>query len=370
MNFSLTLYEKLLVSSTTRIANLTRHAPNWARSIRAVGGYWQGDFTIKPNTMPIIEMIDFFNRGIGRRIVEDTHGITTWEGEIVQMDLTLDGITYRRTMDSERWHNRVKVAYTDNATNIATATAWSEDTDSSDVYGESEYIDLVGSNYSATVAEALRDRRLAENAFPKSVPVGGLTFARGITQRQDSLRVNCAGYVFGMNRRYRESDIAAANVSTQISTLVGNSEFVTAGSIDTNALSVPVKCSDISQRLWDVIEELILMGDGSGNRWVGGVHEDRKFDYNLAETAVTHYWRDGRLLNKASAPVVASMIKPDIVVRISGAPIGVVPPGGDVIDNPRNVWIEEVEFIAPDGYRLIPYGGGYEILESQHVATG
>ena len=153
------------------------------------------------------------------------------------------------------------------------------------------------------------------------------------------------------------SNTAAAAISTQITTLVGESEFVTAGSIDTNSDTVAISCSEVSTRLWDLIDEFIAMGDTSGNRWVGGVMAGRKFDYRQAETTVTHSWHNGRLYDKANVPVLPSMIKPDIIVHNSDAPKGETPPGGNLWSNPQNFYIEEVEFIYPDQYRLTPYRG-------------
>lgn len=362
MAYTLSMHHRLTVNDTSGyyiagLSALTHHAQGWIRSTRAIGGYWQGDFFITPDTMSRTDMQYFFNHNLGRRVEETTYNITTWEGEIVQMDITIGGVTYRRTLDFERWHNRVKVRYTDNATSIATATAWSENTNSSDVFGESEYIDTVGNNYDATSAAALRDRRLTENAYPKPIPVGGFEFTGKDTPRDNTLAVLCVGYVFSMNRRYRETDTAAANVSAQINTLVGESEFVTAGSIDTNTLQVPIVGSDIPFRLWDGIEEMIEMGAADGSRWIGGVYAGRKFDYKAAETAVLAFWRNGRLYQRANHIPEPSLIKPDMIVQIDDQPFGYLPSGGNVWDDTRRVYIEEVQFIAPNGYRLIPYGG-------------
>jgi hypothetical protein len=310
-----------------------------------------GDFTITSNTMNRIQMVNFYRQGIGRRIVEKTAGITTWDGEIVDMVLVLEGQSYHITLDPERWHNKVKTKYG------YSETAFSEDTDSSDVYGESGYIDYIGGAYDSTSATAKRDKRLADNAFPRSRPQGGSGGGLAVQTGGNTLHVMCAGYVFSMNRRYQTSDIAAGNLSAQISTLVGNSEFVTAGTIETNTLSVPVSVTGVEVRLWDLISELVEMGDASGNLYVGGVYEDQKFHYEAAETVVTHYWRKGRLLNRGFSQVLPTMIRPDIIVQFENSPGEFIPPGGAARDDPRSVYIEEVEFIAPNSYRLIPTGG-------------
>lgn len=346
--------------SNNLVANLTNHAPNWRRTIRACGGFYLGDFTITNETMAPESIWDLFVSSIGRRIVERTAGIVTWEGEIVQMNCAIDSQSWQITLDPERFQNKVKVNYTDAATGAQLATAWSEDTDSSDIYGESCYIDTVGDHYDSTIAVARRDRRLIEFAFPQTLPVGEMVSAFTPNPQKAevvTLSVRCAGYYNSMNRRYQEADIASTAISSQISTLVGNSEFVTAGRIETNSDTIAVECAAIPQRLWDLVSELIKVGDASGNRWVGGVYAGREFIYEQAATTVTHYWKDGQLLDKGKCPMVPSMIMPNIVVQASVGIPGALPPGGNVWDNVRNTWVEEVEFEWPDKYRIIPYGG-------------
>lgn len=354
---SLLLYGRLSQDTTSFMMDLTRYAQNWVRSTRAIGGYWVGDFSITSEEMSLPEMTQFYNTLLGCRVVELTGGVITWEGEIAEMDLTLGGMTYRRTLNPERWHNRVKVHYTDNSSGSATATAWDENESSAKKYGESEYVDVVGDHYTSSSAQALRDRRLAENAYPVPVPVGALSMADRDAKTPPSLHVICEGFVYSINRRYRESDTAAAAISTQITTLVGESEFVTAGSIDTNSDTVAISCSEVATRLWDLLDEFIAMGDTSGNRWVGGVMAGRKFYYRQAETQVTHHWHDGQLYDASGVLIEPPFIKPDIIVHVGDAPVGETPPGGGEWNNPQNIYVEEVEFIYPNQFRLIPYRG-------------
>lgn len=353
---ALFLYDRLATSDSALIANLTHHALNWRRSTRAIGGYYLGDFTITTATMPRIDIWSFFQNNIGRRIVERTAGTVSWEGEIAEMDLQIDNITWRITLNQERFHNKVNVYYTDATTGSQASSGWSENTDSSDIYGESCYIDVVGQHYDSTVATARRDRRLVEFAYPQSIPVGDLT-ARADPTIPPTLTVRVQGYCLGMNRRYQTADISATALSSQIATLVGYSEYIAAGRIETNSLSVPISCADSPRSLWDLIAELIAIGDAAGDRWIGGVYADRQFIYEEARTTVSHYWRRGQLITRANTPVIPSLITPDMVVQLSAAVPGEDLPGAQVWDSPRNVWIEEVEFEVPDRYRLIPYGG-------------
>lgn len=332
--------------------DVTRHAANWTRSTRADGGFWTGDFTITSETMTGDQMAAAYDDWIGKRIVEVGALVpdVNWEGMIVEMTLTLGGVQYTTSLDLELWHNNVVVNYGhDN-------TASSENTESSDVYGESQYIDYVGTAYTSTEAEARRDRRLADNAFPKSRPSGGLTSGETPNDAPNSLHVVCAGYVLSMNWLYQTTDVAAANVSTQIEMLVGNSEFVTAGIIEENTLQVPITAAGINPRLWDLIQELIGMGDASGNRYIGGVYGGRVFNYTAAETSLTHYWRNGRLYDELGCPVLPTVARPDMWVQVLTAPSSHPNVSGVVSTFPQNVYIEEVEFSAPNSLRMIPAG--------------
>jgi len=350
--YHLHLHERL-AHGTAYLRDLTAQAPNWKRTTRAMGGFWQGDFTITSEMMNLLAMRNLYDTIIGCRIVENTAGIVTWEGEVSQLELTVEGVTSRRSLAPEFFHNRVKVTYTDNASHATGATTWVEDTSSSELYGQSCYIDVVGDGYNITAAEGRRDRRLSENAYPKSVAVGGLSVETDAAQQSNQLRVICSGYVFSLNRRFRESDTAPTDASTQIATLVGESEYITAGQIDANTLSVPIAGSEIPWRLWDGIEDIINMGDASGNRWIGGVYQDRRFYFYHASTEVTHYWAHGRLLDINYVPVPPTMVEPNSIVQVSGSSFGQELTSANAWDSPRNSYIEEVEFIAPDKYRLV-----------------
>jgi len=51
-----------------------------------------------------------------------------------------------------------------------------------------------------------------------------------------------------------------------------------------------------------------------------------------------------------------TFIRPNIIVE-RDAPFGVTAISGNDWDNPRQFYVEEVEFVAPNRYRLIPFEG-------------
>lgn len=457
---SLHLYPKPRLGAG-HVIDLTRYAwPTWRRSIRARGGFWMGDFSITHDQMSRDQMWAFYQTGIGRILRERSFGITTWEGEIYEMTLTVGGISYMMTLDPDRWHNKVRVQHTypriqdseqgalaydpggttatfqdagqdftewatdapgpavyqcivtndDDSTvhffvgpattvtnpndacrtyldvemttmgwngetafktpvsyaishveraGVSELTDWAEVADSIAQYGEAQYIDVRGEML-PDVAEGIRDRRLTEHAYPHSIAVGGASSDAGRLAQEDRLDVTCAGFVFSMNRRYMESDTVPDDLSDQVALLVDGSadaaEFVTAGNITANtALQHAIMRADNPQRLWDLCEELVDMGNGA-DRWIAGVYAGRLLDYGPAETERTYYWRSGRLVNRLGIPIYPTLIRPNIVVE-GEAIFGATPSSGNTFDNPRQFYVEEVEFIAPRSYRLIPYEG-------------
>jgi hypothetical protein len=415
-----------------------------------MAGCWSGEADITNATMSRLEMQRVYNMAVGKMIQEVTYGIVSWEGEVVAVELELDGILHRRTMDPEHFHNKVKVQYRwpvdedsnqgnltynpvadsfqddgqdfsdyssaagtptylitvhnndatfaygyllshfttlnpNDSVNVAkdlsrtagwngtTAakvpisytvsnvelrgstqeTDWSADADATasiEEYGYSEYIDVRG-ELTDESADAMRDRRLVRHKWPSSQTVDGLSV--GEKQRDtSSLRIICSGYALSMNRRYQEADLWATNISDQITTLVGTSDWVTAGKIDANTTLASVRGSEIPIRTWDAIEELIEMGDTSGNDWVGGVSPGRTFNYNLAATEPTYNWYGGKATNLHGVPLAPTLIMPDRIINISDVPLGVVPPDGGEWHSPHNEYINTVEFIAPRGYRI------------------
>ena len=174
-----------------------------------------------------------------------------------------------------------------------------------------------------------------------------------------------------MNRDYRESDLAAANASDQVTALTNASQWVTPGRIGTNTMPMPIEATSVPGRLWDLISEIAEAGDGT-NRWIAGVYAGRKLNYELASTTERFYWRDGKLVDKAGGDLwnrVPSLITPNIVVKNEALPTGGVLPGGTTLDDLRRMWIEEVEYTYPDGYRLVPAESDFEPLMSATLAT-
>ena len=345
---TLNLYDKPAIGTSYR-GNLIGLSTSWRRTKQALGGYHLGRFAIKNRGMQ--ELTDFYNTWLGFKIVETTFGMESYSGIIWQLDLIKNGVNYRRTLDPRVWHNRINVYYND-ANYEQQTTGWSENTSSSDIYGEMEFIYSLGGALSSS-ATALRDRALVEHAWPISRNVGNVDVSEAKPQLSgDGLYITTAGFKSTLNWQYYTSD-TPATASSLINTLVGASEFVTAGRIETNSLSSRVECSEIPQRVGDLVDSIIGQGDSSGNVWKGGVYADQKFVYEQAPTTVDYELQGGKLYQSGVVVDALPLVNPGFYIRDTNAPTGYQPPGtSNIWDDPQVSYCHEVEFVWPNMLRL------------------
>ena len=104
--YALSLYGPVIDTSPGFEAALTQTARGWKRSIRNMGGCWQGSFTLFGEATTLQ---DRFRRWLGYDLRERAGGITSWRGLIYEMDLTINQVTRRRSLDLI-W-NRIKTTY-------------------------------------------------------------------------------------------------------------------------------------------------------------------------------------------------------------------------------------------------------------------
>jgi hypothetical protein len=288
---------------------------------------------------------------LGFKIIEYTFGIISYEGIIWQIDLVRNGINYRRTLNPKYWHNRVKVKYS-SPNSVPSSTGWDENTDSSGIYGEMEYVYSISETTQAG-AQALQDRALTEYAWPISRMVGAIDVVGPSPYLSgDGLYITTAGFWATMNWQYRETS-ETAGASTLLSTLIGETEFVTAGRLDTNSLSVRVGADPIPQRIGDLCTQIIAEGDASGNLWKGGVYANQEFIYEEVPTTVDYILQNGTLYRMGGVIELPSLVNPGFYIRDVNAPAGYQPPGtSNIWDDPQVSYCNEVEFICPDILRL------------------
>lgn len=94
--YALSLYSSVLGAAPRFERPLTTDAKGWKRSTRSQGGCWQGSFSIEGTKA---ELQDYFRRWLGYDVQEKAGGMLSWRGMVYEMDLTLNGITRRRSLD-------------------------------------------------------------------------------------------------------------------------------------------------------------------------------------------------------------------------------------------------------------------------------
>ncbi len=93
-DYSLRLYENR-TTGTSYIPGwqLTKQWPDWRRTIRDIGGCWQGTASFRDDVSPH-RLMDFFVTAPFRRVKETLGGLDTWEGFISGLTFVFDGLVH------------------------------------------------------------------------------------------------------------------------------------------------------------------------------------------------------------------------------------------------------------------------------------
>lgn len=220
-------------------------------------------------------------------------------------------------------------------------TPWSTDGDAADERGRIEDILLEGGMTDAS-ATAKATKEVNERAWPRSLPPD--QYEVDVGPKEDGLSFLFAGYAWTLNYLHLlagGTDIA----SNHVTSLIGEAEFVSTDVIATNTLEFQVEELE-PMRIWDALEEIIEAGDGTGARWIGGVYAGRKFVYEAAPTTLRYHYRGGQLLMVQGGPIEPWFALPGLA-QLDDAPVGPEGITGNIADDPRVIFLEEVEFIAP-----------------------
>lgn len=224
-------------------------------------------------------------------------------------------------------------------------TEWSTDADSIAEYGRIEDVLLEAAMTDAAAAGNVLTQ-LAQRAWPRTRPPVAFSVAAG---QEDGLSILFAGYCETLKWLYALT-AGTAGASTQVAALIAESGFVTAGAIESNTMSYQIE-QDEPVRIYDVLMNILRAGSASGARYIGGVYAGRKFNYETASTTLDYHYRGGRLLDILGGPVDPWLARPGLA-RLDDAPVGPGELTSDIGDDPRNIWISEMEFIAPDALKF------------------
>jgi hypothetical protein len=326
-------------ASNYELLDLTHLMPDFRRSSRAVGGYWQGTGTIRGPAR--IDLQDYYNNWIGRQIIEYAYGFECWRGLITELRLTLDGVEHFVSLDAEWFHNYTTVYYSSDIGERDTEGPY-QDTISQGIYGKREHNVYLGGATQAG-AQALGTRHDNEFSWPRSRMAGGYVFGSDRTRGQDGLQVIVSGFWHTLNWRHKtESETQEAD--DHVADAITASEFISTGRVDTNTLSVKVGADPNPIPWGDLLEEIVLQGDASGNLWKCGVYEARKLYYEAYPTGISYYLQHNRLYDASGAPASLELVKPGFKLRNVDAIATWLNATGATLDESSVAYVDTVSY--------------------------
>jgi hypothetical protein len=232
-------------------------------------------------------------------------------------------------------------------------TEWAVNQSSIDRYGRKELVVHLD-EYGQTTSEEYRDKVLAVSCWPWPRPVGAQPPGQAV------LDVVCCGYIFTTNwMQVMGGDGQNHNVSDWIATIIGSDyglspnhggtintagdcQFIKTVRIDENTLQVPAALN-MEQRPFDVLSEMVELGDDAGHPWQLQVLAGRKAIYQQIPTTPSYYLRRDGIYDTAGGAKQSNfwLMKPgvfrDMTWRSGSAEIG------SWLENRMDFFVDEIE---------------------------
>jgi hypothetical protein len=218
-------------------------------------------------------------------------------------------------------------------------TSWYDNTASQSEYGAIEEVLLMGGMTDAA-AVALSRTTLANRAWARTIPPKKIE----ISDRpdRDKLELTFLGYVYTLRNKHSRVAGEDAAASDVITSLLSEAQFVSAGSIQSNALEYHIDDRE-AYRAWNLIRDVTLAGDAAGNRWTCGVYAGRRFVYERASASPVARLRGGRVTDPAGGPLQGWFAQPGLVA-LDDMPHPHDYNSDRPEDGNRYAWMSEVEF--------------------------
>ena len=368
---SIKVWKPTIVAATSYVPKGTLIPGEWAQvmssyshDIQANGGWWSASIVLNGE---LVDMEDWFAEGINRHVeVHNSANVLIFAGFVNQVDLSAGTLSATRgpLMDVV---NRVSVTYTPiiDATTTPpiqgtqTTTTIAGDATSQGKYAILEDVVEGGALLDDGVtddAAQLRDTYLQEFKDPESsedLNLGGGGSVPSVT-------LSVLGYVHRF-QKYVMQDVTAATttITTKIQNAINadpNGLFSTDFSkIATNAF-LTSRYEDDNRMAWDVMQELVSIGDVNNDRYTLGVYANQQVAYAVLpdSAAYKHRIADGNievLTFMGDAIVEPWDVLPARWIFLPDFLTGRSLPAA-LRDDPRYIFIESVRYTAPNALQI------------------
>ena len=340
---------------------------DYTHTISAYGGFDTAGFRL---VGPTVHIEDWLERGVGRHVqVWDSDLALVWEGYVDQVSLAQGSLAYTVGPMADI-ANRVLAVY--DALNTSynpptqegrSVTTLANDTDSQGRYGIWEKSVSAGKT-TALDASYIRNTFLAERKYPArtlSVSTGG--------GEASSVSISLRGY-YAWLAAYTYSQTAASGTTSAAALIQAalaadtNAVFSTDYSrLDANALLVPAYEND-NVFADTKINEVVALGDASGNRWTFGVYAQRQAVYAAIPTTLAYAQSmqssDQDVYLYGGGKVRPWLVRPAQWIFMDDFLVG-KPLGVTLATDLRCAFIEQAQFSAP--YQVSWSGGRLSQLD-------
>lgn len=226
-------------------------------------------------------------------------------------------------------------------------TGWITDTVSMTEYGRMELasLEIAMSSAAANAKAATLVKKLA---WPKSLPPEEFTLIGNelMGEARDKLEITWHGYAHTLANKYSLTTGTAA-ASAQVKNIITNeAEFVLPGSIFSNTLSNFIDTRGPLNH-WQILMDIARAGDAAGNRWLCGAYNGRLLNYMQADNVIAYHYRGGKFYSAAGGEQEPWLAEPGHLLYLDDAPVGPGQISGNIEDDPRIVFIDEVEMGPP-----------------------
>jgi len=325
---------------------------DYTHSLAANGGFDKMSFSISDDRLSLDEWLE---NGVGRHVeVYNQAADLVWEGFINKVSGTLGAQTVSVGALTEM-ANRVSALYTpiDYSTSPPTVgsetiTTIAENLVSQARYGIIEAVITAGRMTDAD-AELVRDTYLQEMAHPASesqLAVG--------SSANTIITLECLGYWYWANLYvFNSTTTGSTQVDTRIEAIINgnpNAGMYGTPSIDTNNAIIPEQ-EENDKTAMTHIKELLALGGANDQRYTLGFYEHRQAQYRELPTEPYYKIRlsdsGQRIQTYQGALVYPWDVRPAQWLFISDALIGRYSDHNELYEDPRYLFIEQVDYTAP-----------------------